>query len=402
MRKPLVNYKAIKRQLLLARYESKRLFGHPFRLLFFLLLFFVFIFMGQLIFSKQESLPTVVLVDEDRSVEVRTFVENIAYNKLKNVAVFKETSLEEGLALLESRDCIGVIHIPVDTRKNLDSLKPSEMRLYIGDAEDIRVHFLRDYMEDMVDLLNEGQSGAMVYWREMTRQSIPYEEKITALEDIAFDYGLAFLTRGDVFASQGVEDPYEGMSMLQFYGYGLIWGILFLSGIFAHSTLISDEKSGRRRRLMTSGFTEGDYFGARLIVGTVFTCFGLGILQGLYSFFFSITLLPTSFVRLLILIWIVVLVNGLLIVVLRHYGHLGVVLLSGGLFMLMAYTSGLLIPDFYLPAWAKVLARWNLINYGDNMLKGYALGSWRFMNLPFYTLILYLFHRRFVRKAVSQ
>jgi len=402
MKKPLIDYKVIKKQLLLARYESKRLLGHPFRLLFLLLLFFVCIFIGQLTVQENQVLPTVVIVDEDRSIEVRTFVENIAYNKLKNVAVFKEVTLEEGLDLLDREACIGVIHIPKDTRKNLDSLKPSEMRLYIRDAEDIRVHFLRDYMADMVALLNEGQSGAMVYWHEMSRQALPYEEKIAALEDIAFDYGLAFLTRGDVFANHGVKDPYNGMSMLQFLGYGLIWLILFLSAFFAQTTVIADEKSGRRRRLMTAGYTEADYFGARLIFGTVFSCLWCLILQSIYYLFFDIALLPFSLTRIGLFLWIIVLINGFLVVVLRHYQRPKVLVFSGSLLFVFAYSSGLLIPEFFLPTWARFIGQWNLVNFGDNLLKGYALWTWRTLNLILYTGALYISYKHLNEKVVAK
>lgn len=393
MRKHLINYKAIKKQLLLSCYEVKRLLGHPFRLLFLLLLFFVFIFIGQHFFDREEALPTVVLVDEDRSVEVRTFVENIAYSKLKNVVKFEELSLEDGLQLLDAHKAIGLIHIPKDTRENLDTLLVSEMTLYIADAKDIRAQFLRGYMADMVGLLNEGQSGAMVLWREMKGQEIPYEDRIAVLEEISLDYGIAFLTRGDVFAVSDVKDPLKGMSMIQFYGYGLIWLALILGVGFAQITIVSDERSGLRERLLMAGYEESDYVIARTIVGSVFSMVCILMLHLLFYWLLKIQLLASEIARSFVMLWIVLLINAFVVLMLRYAQHLKVLVVSVVIFALTVYSSGILIPEFYLPTYVRFLGDINLINFGDNMLKGYPLMSMRSLLLPLYTLILLLFYR---------
>ncbi len=401
MKKYLINFKAIKKRQLLAWYESKRLLGHPFRLLFLLLLFFMLIFLGHSILGGERLLPTVIIVDEDQSIEVRTFVENVAYNKLKNVVAFEETSLEVGLDRLDSDQAIGVIHIPTDTRKNLDTLEPASMSLYINDQEDIRVQLLIGYMKDMVGLLNEGQSGAMVYYREMSRQGISYTEKIQALEDISIDYGLAFLARGSVFAATDVKDPLEGMLPIQYFGYGLIWLVLLITSGFGHSTVISDIKSGRKKRLLAAGFTEADYFFARLTNGCVFSFGWIMIVIFLFSWLLNISLVQLSLGRMLIILWLVLLVNGFAILFLSNYQHkffvvLSVVVLSG-----MVYTSGLVIPEFYLSQGAKVMSQWNLINFGDNVFKGYPLMTWRSMNLLGYSLLLYTLFSWLSQKVVD-
>jgi hypothetical protein len=386
MRKFLIGYRAIKKQLVLSKYEAKRLFGHPLRLLFLLLLFFVFIFIGQAFFNKAELLPTVVLVDEDRSVEVRTFVENIAYNKLKDVVKFQEMDLEEGLALLDDKKAIGLIHIPQDTRNNLDTLSPSEMTLYMGDPDDIRAQFLRGYMEDMVGLLNEGQSGAMVLWREMKRQKMPYDDRIDILEDISFDYGLAFLTRGDVFALSDVKDPLEGMSTLQYYGYGLLWLALVLGLGFAQMTIVSDEQNGIRDRLVFAGYDDEDYLMARTIVGSIFSLICMMILHILFWWLLAIKLLPSGLSSLLLVIWMVVLINGFVVLSLRFYRHIKVLVASLLILGLTIYSSGILIPEFYLPAYARLLGTLNLVNFADNILKGYPPMTMRSLILPIYTV----------------
>lgn len=393
MRKHLINYKAIKKQLFLSCYEVKRLLGHPFRLLFLLLLFFVFIFIGQQFFNRESVLPTVVLVDEDHSVEVRTFVENIAYNKLKNVVRFEELSLEEGLKLLDQNKAIGLIHIPKDTRKNLDTLSPSEMTLYIADAEDIRGQLLRGYMADMVSLLNEGQSGAMVLWREMKRQAIPYDDRIAVLEEISLDYGIAFLTRGDVFAISDVKDPLKGMSMIQFYGYGLIWLALILGTGFAQVTIVSDERTGLRKRLLMSGYEERDYIIARTIVGSAFSMVCILMLHLLFWWLLKIQLLSSGLLHNLVMVWIVLLINAFVVLTLRYAQHLKVLVASVIIFVLTVYSSGILIPEFYLPSYAHLLGDINLINFGDNTLKGYPLMSMRTLMLPIYTLLVVLIYK---------
>lgn len=401
MKKHLIDYKAIKKQLLLSWYESKRLLGHPLRLVFLLLLFFVFVMTAKTLLGNAQSLPTVVIVDEDRSIEVRTFVENVAYNKLKNVVDFKEMPLEEGLELLDAGQVIGVIQIPEGTRDNLDTLTPSEMRLYIKDHEDIRVQLLKGYMEDMVRLLNEGQSGAMVYWQEMKRQGLSYDQRIGQLEDISFDYGLAFITRGDVFATSDIKDPLEGILPIQYYGYGLLWLVVLVSSAFAHSTLIGDGRRGMQRRLYACGYSKGNYFLSRIINGTVFSLFWMGVMILLYRSILGIDLIPFSPIRWLLILWIIGLLNGFVVVLLLYYRERRVLVGVIGFFCVLLYTSGLLVPDFYMGKLFQQIGEINLINFGDNLFKEYPLNTWRSLLPGVYTIFLYWIHRQLSNKVVD-
>lgn len=401
MKKPLVNYKAIKKQLLLSWYETKRLLGHPLRLLFLLLLFFVLIMVGQRAVGNGQSLPQVVIVDEDKSVEVRTFIENVAYNKLKNTVKFKETSLEEGIALLNEDAAIGVIYIPAGTRDSLDTLSPAGMHLYIKDSEDIRVQLLIGYMSDMVDLLNEGQSGAMVYWKEMVKHSIPYDERLDQLERISFDYGIAFLTRGDVFSINDVKDPLEGILPLQYYGYALIWALILMSSIMAHISSLHDKKSGLKERLLLSGYTQGDYYCGRILTGSLFTTGWLGILIGLYKVLLHIELLTTHVGVWLFSLWIIILINAFIVFAIENLHNNKILIGVIVVFVITVYTSGVIIPEFYLSSVAKWIGGINLINFGDNIFKGYPLSTWRSLLPLLYSMILWQLYKMMHRKTVG-
>ncbi|MBN2897571.1 MAG: ABC transporter permease [Clostridia bacterium] len=358
-----------------------------------LLLFFALIFAGSRFLKSDVALPVVVLVDEDRSVEVRTFVENIAYNKLANVVAFEEMWLEEGLMLLDEGDAIGVIHIPKDTRNNLDTFLPSELILYLNDGDDIRAQFLRGYMADMVGLLNEGQSGAMVLWREVTRQQMSYEDKIGLLEAISFDYALAFLTRGDVFAANDVEDPFEGIETLQFFGYGLLWAALFLGAGFAHATVVSDLRSGMMVRLQLSGVTSRDYLQARLIVGSLWSMLCMSVVGILFALILKINLLPPSIPALIVMIGIVVLLNGYVILILMQYQSKTFLSLALLVVSATIYSSGILIPEFYLSSMMRWIGQFNIVNFGDNILKGYPVFTVRLGLLLLHAWMIWVLYR---------
>lgn len=391
----------MKKQLLLSWYECKRLLGHPLRMLFLLLLFFVLIMIGQRALGNGQTLPQVVIVDEDKSVEVRTFVENVAYNKLKNTVRFKETSLEEGLVLLEQELAIGVIHIPEGTRDSLDTLAPAGMQLYIKDSKDIRVQLLIGYMSDMVDLLNEGQSGAMVYWKEMSKEGILYEDRLKALESISFDYGVAFLTRGDVFSVNDVKDPLEGILPLQYYGYSLIWGLIIVSSLMAHISSIQDKTLGLKRRLLLSGFTSENYFWGRVLTGTLFSIVCLLILLLLFKTLLGISLLSLNLGVWSIALWVIVLINAYMVLAIENSSNKKAVAIFVIALAILSYTSGLIIPEFYLSAPSKLLASINLINFGDNIFKGYPLATWRTI-LPFiYSVLLWKLYKMTHAKVVA-
>jgi len=385
MKKHSVNYKAIEKQWLLSKGEFKRVLGHPLKLMFLLLLFFVLISVGQYVIGRGDTLPTIIIADEDGSVEVRTFIENVAYNKLKDVVHFEEVSLDTGMTKLNQNEAIGIIHIPEGTRDNLDTLEPSGMYLYVNDVEDIRTEFLIGYIQDMVDLLNKGQSGAMVYWREMSKQGVTYEERLEALNDISFDYGIAFLTRGDVFASTSVEDPLEGVLPIQYFGYGLLWLAVLVSSLFIQTSIITDRRLGIESRLLASGYTLKDYIISRVITGTVFAFAWSLVLILLFRILLGIRLLPASGLVAIIFVWIVMILNSFVVWFLMNSCRL--VRLTIGIIgmLILLLTSGLLVPEFHMSEISKMVSQFNIINFGDNILKGYTLTTWRSLLPLIYT-----------------
>lgn len=358
--------------------------------------------LGQKAIANGQTLPQVIIVDEDKSVEVRTFIENVAYNKLKNTVRFTETTLENGLALLNEDEAIGVIHIPEGTRDSLETLSPAGMILYIKDSEDIRVQLLRGYMSDMINLLNEGQSGAMVYWKEMVKQSIPYETRLDELESISFDYGIAFLTRGDVFSINDVKDPLKGILPIQYYGYGLIWAMLLMSGIMSHLGGFQDKKTGLKNRLLLSGYTKSDYLISRILTGTMFSVGWLAILVGLYKVLLNIDLLSLHLGVLLMALWVIILLNTYIVLTIENLHSKKFVAGAILVFIVMVYTSGLIIPEFYLSPFFKWIGSINLINFGDNIFKGYPLTTWRSMVPLLYSLLSWLLYKQSVHKVVSE
>lgn len=251
---------------LLIRFQWIRIIRQSKMLLSILMIFFLITNIFLLIRSASDRpLPTLALIIEDNSVEVKTFVNNITDNRLKNILSFKQMSLSEALRAVKEREVLGAFHIHEGIFSALDQGKRQTLTLYLSDENDPVSRFLIRYVDNLTQVLNEAQAGAMIYLEQMHLAKLSAAEIQNRFAKIQLQYVSAFLSRSAVFSDSPAVDSFFGLSFLSYYFFA---AILLLAFFFTFAMLTSfreDLLSERFERLLMSGYSRLQLYTSLLI-----------------------------------------------------------------------------------------------------------------------------------------
>lgn len=236
---------------MLTKMEMKRILNQLSNIVLLVLLLILFVNMFVFI-SRNSGVKIdskIALAIEDNSFEVKTLLNNIMENKLKGVIDFEEVSIDSGLKKLRSDEVTAVIHIEEGTTDRLNYGKTAAFNIYIKDNPNITTKFLIQYLENLVEVLNEGQSGAMIYWDIMKAEGLDADERLDELNKIALKYMSSFLTRGRVFEETEDLDNFYGASLINYYFATSLLIISIISAILFHLDMDDDLKKEKFNEL---------------------------------------------------------------------------------------------------------------------------------------------------------
>lgn len=376
---------------MLTKMEVKRILNQLSNVVLLVLLLILFVNMfifisksnGEKIHSK------VAIAVEDNSFEVNTLMKNITENKLKNVISFEETTFDSGLDLLSQNKVIAMIHVEQGTTELLNKGKSASFNLYIKDSSNITVRFLNNYLENLVEVLNEGQSGAMIYWDSMKTEGLDFDGRVNELNKVALSYMSAFLTRGGVFEDSKDLDKFYGASVIDFYFSTSLLIISIISAVMFHLDIDDDFNKGRIRRVLSSGFNPWYIYFAKIIAGVTFSTIILTFFKIIYMIYFdifSIGELLTFIIYIAainVIIHMIVVIFNILITneIVRDSSFVIV-------FLVLSFTAGIILPLSSMSKDFKSLSRLNILTIGHNLLLGYPLTMGRVIVIVLYLFIL--------------
>jgi ABC-type multidrug transport system permease subunit len=376
---------------MLTKMEVKRILNQLSNVVLLILLLILFVNMFIFISKNNEVKihSKVAIAVEDNSFEVNTLMKNITENKLKGIINFEETTLESGLKMLKEREVIAVIHVDEGTTELLNSGKATSFNLYIEDSSDIVVGFLTDYLKNLVKVLNEGQSGAMIYWDIMKSEGFDFDGRIKELNRVALSYMSAFLTRGGVFEDSTDLDKFYGTALINYYFSAALIIVAIISAIMFHIDIDDDFNKGRIRRVLSSGFSPWHVYFAKIIAGVAFSTLLLILFQTLYLIYFdtfslgvflrfiiSSTML-NAIINMLVIIFYIAISNDTI----RDVSFFIV-------FSLLIFTSGIILPLSSMDRVFKLLSRFNILTIGHHQLLGYTLTFERVLVISLYFILL--------------
>ena len=241
----------------LLKVEFKRNYKQLLNMLLLLGLFILLI-NGVIYLVTNEKLKldtSIGLVVEDSAMEINMLLGSIRNDELSDIITFRETTMIEGKELLKNEDIIALIHVEENTFQALESGGSAKISLTVSSTEAIRVVFLSNYIENMVEMLNSSQNSAMIYYELLRENGTPYEERIDELNRLSRKYVEAFIFRSRVFAEENVYNKFLGLTAIDYYYHVLLIVLMILASIVYHNKLEEDLRNKVISRLFNSGYS---------------------------------------------------------------------------------------------------------------------------------------------------
>lgn len=386
----------LKKTLLLIQLQLLRIFRQIKTLLAVLVFCFLIVNLFLLVRNSTETpVQTIALVVEDDSLEVKTFLNNITDNRLKNIFAFQYMTLSDALDAVENRNIVGALHIPKGLFSSLDQGKQQSLSLYLSDENEPLSRFLIQYVDNLTQVLNESQVGAMVYLREMRRSDLSVSDVRQRFSNIQVEYVTAFLTRNKVFEDTKAIDLFSGTSFVSYYFFS---AVLFLTFFFAFTVLMlfkDDLNSKRWQRLRLSGHSLPSLYFSMLVstaLPIILTLFALDIIHHFFLYGELSSFVPLSSAARATLVSL--LISFLTIVLIRYtassrfFDWIYAIALS-----VTALSGGLLLP---LPAMGSFFVRLALLHpiaHAHRFLSGgnFSALSLLSFSITFFTMSILLF-----------
>lgn len=360
----------MRRFLDLLHLDYKRMISQIAKLALLLSAFFVVIALIFTLSEKKLDIDTsIALVAREQAVEVKTLIRNITANKLDNIVDFYETDYNHARELLEKNEIIAIIELPEDIMGQIYNREIVDISIYSNNPKDIRVQFLKKYIDNLVFSLNEGQSAAMIYWDVMREQNIAREERIQSFNSLALTYMTTFLLRGNVFGDEYNIDKFQGKTFIHYYFFSMLVILMIISTILFHSFLDDDIKKGKIERLLSSNYSITHIYASKIVGGVLFSSIGIILLKAAYMLVFNAFSLRALFVFIINYILVSIVIQSIIIVL---YLYIENEILRDGVFMAFilagSITGGLILPFQSLPNFFSKMSQFNIFAISHNLL----------------------------------
>lgn len=371
--------------------EIKRNRKQIINLILIVLLFAVIINVIVFLFENEKIKlnTTIGLVVEDNAFEVNLLLGSVRNEELKEIITFINVDLEEGKELLKNSEIVSLIHIKKDTFNDLNSGNSAKMSMYVNNTNDLRVKFLSNYIENMVDMLNSSQNSSMIYYEMLKSDGEVYEKRISELNRLSLKYITNFLSRSKVFKEDKIINKYLGLTSFNYYYTVLLVLSIVLSSIIYFNTLSNDMKNGKISRLINSGYSIRNIFISKVAISVLY----LSILLVPLRIVLFIVLCNYSISSLMIFIISFIFISVFIqLFIIYFYIHISNDIVRDISFViffgLISIFAGFIVPIDSLPNFINNIKEINILYIPFKMLIGRNLNFINIASLLFYIVLL--------------
>jgi len=252
----------------LLKLEIKRNYKQLLNMLLLVVLFVVLI-NGIIFLITNEKLKldtSIGLVVEDSAMEINMLLSSIRNDELSDIITFRETTMAEGKKLLEADEIIALIHVEENTFQALESGGSAKISMIVQSSDDIRVVFLSNYIENMVEMLNSSQNSAMIYYDLLKSNGASYDQRISELNRLSMKYVEAFIFRSRVFTEENSYNKFLGLTAIDYYYHVLLIVLMILTSIIYHNKLEDDLRNKKIIRLVNTGYLLKEIYFTKILI----------------------------------------------------------------------------------------------------------------------------------------
>ena len=227
-----------------------------------------------LLFTAKITKFNVAIVNDDKSKEVNTFIDQLVNSKaLKDLVVsYPAQSVEDGYEMLEKNEVIVLVHIPKELMSSIKTNTKANIELYSIKGHYLETELIKMTLESSLSTVAKGQN-LLEYSTKFISDKNVSDEKIKLFTDEITDNAIReFMNRRQVLSQTGTLSPIGAYIPIEYYT-GIIFTFFAALAMLPISATTSEDM---RKNVLKRGFLYdrrylGYYFG-RLISGAALIC----------------------------------------------------------------------------------------------------------------------------------
>ncbi len=320
-----------------------------------------------LLFTAKITKFNVAIVNDDKSKEVNTFIDQLVNSKaLKDLVVsYPAQSIEDGYEMLEKNEVLVLIHIPEGLMSSIKTNKKTNIELYSIKGHYLESELIKMTLESSLSTVAKGQNLLEYSIKFISDKSISLE-KIKQFTDEITDKAIReFMNRREVLSQAGTLSPIGAYIPIEYYT-GIIFTFFAALAMLPISAMTAEDM---RKNVLKRGFLYdrrylGYYFG-RLISGTALICLILLLVYPSYLLNSILnTALKVEFTSNAAALFLSVLLSALCFSAMAvtvssifSKGNMSIWILFY-IILFMAVLSGAVIPTDSMPEFASKISGW--------------------------------------------
>ena len=299
-----------------------------------------------------------MICDEDGSEPVREFITQLVNSKALRdlIALYPVDTPEQGLALLNSGDATIFIHIPPHMFEDMQNKRPVQLDIYGGPGHELEVSVVRNALSDSLAAVGKSENILeLAYWS--VRDAGVSEKEGERFFSDTLDYAIEqYMSRREVYGDMGMVTPVGDLVPVQYYMAAVYTLFTALAALPLARKTAGDLGGTLLRRGVLSGQNAARFFAARFTSGAalelllLLTLIPVGLVLRLANYTCSAELAGSLPALLFAIVLVACCFSALATAIPLLARSRDTAAWAGFiLILLLAFCSGLLVPERMLP-----------------------------------------------------
>ena len=299
-----------------------------------------------------------MICDEDGSEPVREFITQLVNSKALRdlIVLYPVDTPEKGLALLESGDATIFIHIPPHMFEEMQAKRPVQIDIYGGQGHALEVSVVRNALCDSLAAVGKSENILeLAYW-SVRDAGVPQKEGEQFFSN-TLDYAIEqYMSRREVYGDMGMVTPLGDLVPVQYYMAAVYTLFAALASLPLARKTADDLNGTLLMRGALSGQNAARFFAARFTSGAalelllLLTLIPVGLMLSLANYTGSAELAGSPPALILAILLIACCFSALATAIPLLARSRDTAAWAGfTIILLLAFCSGLLVPERMLP-----------------------------------------------------
>lgn len=227
-----------------------------------------------LLFTAEITKFNVAIVNDDKSKEVNTFIDQLVNSKaLKDLVVaYPARTVEDGYEMLENNEVLVLIHIPKELMSSIKTNKKTNIELYSNKGHDLESALIKMTLDSSLSTVANGQNLLEYSTKFILAKNVSDEKLKLFTDEMTHNAIIEFMNRREVLSRTGTLSPIGAYLPIEYYT-GIIFTFFAALAMLPISAMTSEDinKNVLKRGFLYDKRYISYYFG-RLISGAALIC----------------------------------------------------------------------------------------------------------------------------------